>query len=300
MKTKAELSKKAILGIWILMAAAMLMLVLFNHTESIPAVPQQSPEEFLNSVPYTVTQFAGKTLYITQPSSSVFVHLLGILMIAAGIYFVVKAQGQRSRLNLGTGFIFWGASAILAGLSYQTFTYHLKYAGREYGIFTSIFELEYLITTAFAISFIIAGMAYSFLTGKKRKKLLYFSVIFCAVYFVFLFLGTAIPVKLFVTYEFFVAFMAVIFIVAFIVCIKHYKTYKDKLSRDHIIIYISFLVVNAGYFIYLLSGAGEVLLNRYNIWFNANDVLHILLILWLAEYFFMLKDQLKDEKQISE
>ena len=122
MKTKAELSGKTILCIWILMACAMLMLVLFNNTDSIPAVPQQTPEEFLNSVPYVTTEFAGKTVYITQPSSSFFVHLLGVLMIAAGIYFAVKAQGQRSRLNLGIGLIFWGISAVLAGLSYQTFT----------------------------------------------------------------------------------------------------------------------------------------------------------------------------------
>ncbi len=41
------------------------------------------------------------------------------------------------------------------------------------------------------------------------------------------------------------------------------------------------LVINIIYFIYFFSGINEFMYSNYNIWFSANDILHIGLIGWM-------------------
>jgi hypothetical protein len=46
--------------------------------------------------------------------------------------------------------------------------------------------------------------------------------------------------------------------------------------------WLLFLGVNIAYFAWLFAGISDPLYQNYNIWLNANDILHIFLILWMG------------------
>ncbi|MCK7485156.1 MAG: hypothetical protein MZU97_06075 [Bacillus subtilis] len=82
-----------------------------------------------------------------------------------------------------------------------------------------------------------------------------------------------------VTYEFFMAFYLGSFLLMFVWNIKHYRIHKDSMNKRLIGIWFLFLGVNIGYFVALFSGYATPLYESTGIWFNANDVLHVLIII---------------------
>jgi hypothetical protein len=70
--------------------------------------------------------------------------------------------------------------------------------------------------------------------------------------------------------------------------------HKDILNRNLIFIWVGFLGVNIGYFVFLLARFGAPLYDNLGIWFNENDGLHILLILWTVMIFYLLRDKAVD------
>ena len=165
----------------------------------------------------------------------------------------------------------------MAGTSYQAFGYELKCRGREYCLFTTDFELVYMLLTAYCINFLVAATGYTSLGYSARKRLIQFAIIDSVAYSVYLFIGAVFPVKFLVSYEGFMAFIGVNFLIMFILNIRYYIRHKDILNRNLIFIWIGFLLVNIGYFVFLLGGFSAPLYDRLGIWFNENDVLHILL-----------------------
>lgn len=271
-----------------------LVIIQFSNTGSLLLEPITSPDNFLSTMPYTQVSIFGRVLVLIQPSSTFFVYALGVLMIIVGIYFLVTRQTQQSRFYWAIGLILWGISAIVAGTSYQAFGYELKCRGQEYCLFTSDFELVYMLLTAYCINFLVAATGYTSLGVTGRKRLILFSIIDSLAYSVYLLIGAVLPVKFLISYEGFMAFIGVNFIIMFILNIRHYLRYKDPLNRNLIIIWIGFLVVNIGYFVFLLWGLGAKLYLKFGMWFTENDVLHILLILWVILIFFLLRKNAAD------
>lgn len=276
------------------MITMILVIIQFSNTGSLLLEPLTSPDNFLSTMPYTQVSIFGRVLVLIQPSSTFFVYALGVLMIIVGIYFLVTRQTQQSRFYWAIGLILWGISAIVAGTSYQAFGYELKCRGQEYCLFTSDFELVYMLLTAYCINFLVAATGYTSLGVTGRKRLILFSIIDSLAYSVYLLIGAVLPVKFLISYEGFMAFIGVNFIIMFILNIRHYLRYKDPLNRNLIIIWIGFLVVNIGYFVFLLWGLGAKLYLKFGMWFTENDVLHILLILWVILIFFLLRKNAAD------
>jgi purine-cytosine permease-like protein len=110
-----------------------------------------------------------------------------------------------------------------------------------------------------------------------------------------MFVGAVIPVRFLISYEGFMAFIGINFLIMFILNILHYKKHKDKLNLKLIYIWIGFLVVNIGYFVFLLGDIGTNLYQNFGIWFNENDALHVLLILWSCFILVLLKKDLIDK-----
>lgn len=54
------------------------------------------------------------------------------------------------------------------------------------------------------------------------------------------------------------AFIGVNFLIMFIQNILHYKKHKEKLNLVLIYIWIGFLFVNIGYYVFLLGNIGEI------------------------------------------
>jgi hypothetical protein len=60
--------------------------------------------------------------------------------------------------------------------------------------------------------------------------------------------------------------------------------------------WVSLFLVMGGYYVYLLSGLGDVLWAR-GLWFNANDFLHVGLIGWMLYIRLKVSKGLRDERE---
>jgi hypothetical protein len=276
------------------MIVMILVIIQFSNTGSLLLEPLTSPDTFLSTMPSTQVSILGRVLVLIQPSSTFFVYALGVVMIVVGIYFFVTRRMQQSRFYWAVGLILWGISAIVAGTSYQAFGYELKCRGQEYCLFTSDFELVYMLLTAYCINFLVAATGYTSLGSTGRKRLILFSIIDSLAYSAYLLIGAVIPIKFLISYEGFMAFIGNNFIIMFFLNIRHYLRFKDPLNRNLIVLWIGFLVVNIGYFVFLLWGFGAKLYHGFGMWFTENDVLHILLILWTFLIFFLLRRKAAD------
>lgn len=258
-------------------------------------LPLTTPDKFLSEMPFVTLSFPDKNIILIQPSSTILVYLLGLIMITFGIYFLVTKRYQHSRYYWAIGLILWGIGAIVAGTSYQAFGYELKCRGQAFCLFTSNFELVYMLLTAFCINFLVAATGYTSTGDIGRKRLLKFALIDSAAYAGYIFVGAVLPVKFLISYEGFMAFIGVNFLIMFILNILHYKRHKDNLNRNLITIWIGFLIVNIGYFVFLLGDIGTNLYQNFGVWFNENDALHVLLILWACLIFILLRKNLSDK-----
>lgn len=70
-----------ILSIWI-----------FSNTESLLMLPLTTPDQFLSGMPYVTFSIPGKDVILIQPFSTILVYLLGLIMIAIGVYFLVTKK----------------------------------------------------------------------------------------------------------------------------------------------------------------------------------------------------------------
>jgi hypothetical protein len=220
-------------------------------------------------------------------------------MVGLGIGFVATQHKSKARKLWGVGLILWGMGAIAAGTSYQAFGYELKCRGRDLCQFTSDFELVYMLLTAYSINFLVSATGYTSLGETGRKRLILFAILDSAAYTIFMLAGAILPIRFMVSYEGFMAFLGGNFVLMFILNIRHYLIHRDPLNRYMIWLWIGFLLVNVGYFAALFAGYAAPLYAESGIWFNENDVLHVLLILWAAQIFFSLRTKMADLPALS-
>lgn len=264
---------------------ALILLYIFNPT-NILMEPNITPVDFLNSRPFTVLF---KKWVLIVPSSTIIVYLLGLLILYIGLNLVNK-----EKQIWGASLIFWGIGTILAGTSYQGFGYELKCFGNEFCQFTSWFELSYLLTTAISISLMAIAFAKTFTAGKMSKFLTGYSLAAIITYTFLLLLGAIIENKTLISYELFTVFFMPLFVVFFIININNYKNRKNNLDKTFIYIWVIFLIVNVGYYLYYLPDFTNILYSNTNFWFSANDVLHVGLIIWFLYFQFKAVPQLID------
>lgn len=239
------------------------------------ADPLVTPAEYLSSIPYLTI----KNMILIVPSSTLFIYALGIVTILLGVSFL---KNKKEVSNWwGIAMVFWGLGAVLAGSSYQGFGFELKCSGETYCLFTSWFELSYLFATAMSIIALSVAIAKSILPVEKQKPLLYYATISMIVYPIILVMGSIFEIRFLISYELFTIFFMPLFVVFFIYSILLYRKQKDELNKVLIVTWILFLVVNLSYYVYYYLGLTEAIYQNWNIWFSANDVLHILLLFWM-------------------
>jgi len=279
---------------YIFLVIVILLITFFANFDGMKAVPFITGEEFLSSQPYITIG----DIVLTQPSSTVIVYILGIFIILLGIRFLKKKQDYISRKWWGISMIFWGIGAILAGTSYQAFGYQLKCVGVEYCNFTDWWEIMYLLLTAVSIGMLAIAMSHCVASGKTRKIMKMIAYISVPLYALILTIGSIVPVKFMVTYELFCIFFMPQFVVFFILSIKEYKIKKDFMNKRFIITWILFLLTNVAYYVYYWIGISESLLNSTGIWFNQNDVLHVLLMGWMIYIWIALPNVIVDKDEV--
>lgn len=271
----------------------LLALAACGRLETIPYDPVQSPETWLQIQPYAEIRLGSFNFIFVQPSTSIIVYLLGIMTIAVGLYFLKTVNGQRSRLWWGIALLLWGIGALLAGTSYEAFSYAIKCVGRDACLWTSWWEILYLVLSVWSIDAMILAVAYSSVSGKLRKWLLVYAVVNAALYFLIVMIGVFTPVKFLISFELLLIVTAPSIITFFVIHGWLYFRHKDTIALIYLGTWIWLGMTIVAYFLYLLSGNTTALWEK-GIWFSENDVLHIGLIVWMVYIVRFLSPRVKD------
>ena len=247
---------------------------------TIPFSPPQTPENWLTIQPFMKIQIGLREIYLVQPSSTIFVYVLGFLAIGVGIYFLKIRHGHLSRFWWGIALLLWGAGALFAGTSYEAFSYEIKCAGRANCIWTSWWEVTYLVLSVASVNAMALAEAHSSTLGKFRRWLSIYAIVNLSVYIFVILIGSLIPIRFLISFELLIIFTAPSILMFFVLNGWRYLKFKGKLDLALLGNWFGLGLIIGVYFLYYTLGITQDLWSQ-GIWFSENDVLHIGLILWM-------------------
>ena len=268
----------------------------FNRLKSIQHPdPRLTPETWCEAQPCVIIRLPRKDLILTQPSSTLFVYLLGILTIGVGLHFWWLRGDQVSRLWWAISLLLWGIGALLAGTSYQAFGYQIKCAGRETCAWTSWWEVTYLMLQHMSINALLVATAYSSTEGMLRTVLLGYALLSAALYVILTFIGGLVPIKSLITFEWMVWVSTPPFLVIFILSVWRYHAPGTALDLALVGAWAWLLLTMMAYWLYdKLDITSKLWARGKGIWFSQNDVLHIGLILWMIYIALIVAERVQD------
>ena len=271
---------KLIAVITILGSLGLFVVFLLNgKVNTILMDPVVRADQLIEGAPYWVMG----DIILQQPSSTLWIFILGLVTIGLG-WAYLRTPGFISSW-LGINFIFWGLGAWVAGLSYQAFGAALKCVGNDPCAWTNGVELLYMVLTVISINALL--VAYSgFTEGHVKRRLQGLAVISVWGYVVLQGVGMLLPIQFLLTYEFMLIFLATnLLLMMGISYRRNAQARHARLWR----IWLLFLGVNAAYFVALFAGYALPLYESTGIWFNENDVLHVLLLGWMLLWVTLVK-----------
>jgi len=255
-----------------------------------------TPEEWLASHSHVVVKTGPFDFVFAEPSSTIFVYGLGLVLLWAAWRFFVHKKDSSSGKLWALGLLVWALSTFSAGTSYQAFSYEIKCAGKNLCSWTSWWEIWYMALYVLSMGMIAAAVAFSSLTRRARKPFLIYLLAITLIYEVVLFSGALLPNQLLVSFEFMLLFVIPTFLVLFVINLKGYLNSKERLELRLLLAWVLMALVTAAYFGFLLSGIARQLRDS-GIWFNANDVLHIGLIGWVLYLVFRCEHLIADRAE---
>ena len=238
-----------------------------GRLDSLPYNPPQTPVTWLQIQPHAEIALGAHTVIIMQPSTSAIVYLLGILAIWAGYHFWKIRAGQHSRAWWGVALALWGIGALLAGTSYEAFSYDIKCAGRDACLWTSWWEIGYLLVSVWSIDAMMLAVAQSSTVGGLRKALTVYAWANAAIYFVLVMLGVFIPLKFLISFEFLLAVAAPSILALFAINTWRYARTKSAMELSLLGAWLWLGLTIAAYFLYLISDNTAALWAR-GYWFS--------------------------------
>lgn len=279
----------------ILLVAISIILLLFNNLNNLLYSPRLKAHEWCEIHPCITVPFFSYEITIATPTSSIFVFALGFITVYIG-YYLIRFENEKFPLDWwGIALIFWGLGALFAGVSYQAFSFHLKCAGRTYCLWTSWFEIVYLMLSMASVDAMVFAQIQTSRNSKLQWGMKCYAFLTFSIYILILVIGSLIPVRFLISFELLVLFLTPTFLLFFIYNLSQYIRTKDKMALILVGTWISLGIIVIVYYSYYLSGITELLWER-GIWFSANDVLHIGLILWMIYIGRMIPNTLSNNK----
>jgi hypothetical protein len=251
-----------------------------GRLDSIPHLPPETAETWLAGQPYARVEIASWQIVVVQPSTSLIVYLLGLLTIGVGVYFLCLRGGQRSRRWWGIALLLWGVGALLAGTSYQAFSHAIKCEGRPACVWTSWWEVIYLVLTVASVNALLRAVALACSVGRRQEALSLLALGNTAAYLGVALIGALVPVKLLISFELMLLFTAPTVAICFVVNAARYRAQRGSLDRALLGAWTWLGLTLGAYAFYRSLGVGQRLWAR-GLWFSENDVLHVGLILWM-------------------
>ena len=258
----------------------LIVLIYWNQLDKILFFPAVTPEEWCASQPCVEFELFSLKIMLVQPSSTFFVYLLGFITIAIGIYLIRIKNNQKFISWWGIALLLWGIGAILAGTSYQAFSYEIKCAGRAYCIWTSLWEIFYLIFSVGSVNAMLMAQAHLGERNKLSKIMTRYALVNFMVYVIIVVIGTVIPIQFMISFELMLIILAPTILFLLIINLLNYFSLKERINRALVIIWISLILIIGFYFLYYMLDITNILWEQ-EIWFSENDILHIGLILWM-------------------
>jgi hypothetical protein len=265
-----------------------------SQLDSIPFDPPQTPETWLAIQPVAELTIAAQTVTLVQPSTTAIVYLLGLLTIGVGLYFWRIRDGQASRRWWAIALLLWGAGALLAGTSYEAFSYQIKCVGRAACIWTSWWEVIYLVLSVASIDAMVMAQAHACATGKLRQGLALYALINLSLYVTAVLIGAFVPIKFLISFELLILAAAPSILIFFILNGWRYRRLRDSMDLALLGAWAWLTLTIGAYFAYYLSGLTQTLWAQGK-WLSENDVLHIGLILWMLYLALVVAPRVKDE-----
>ncbi|MBD3253920.1 MAG: hypothetical protein GF383_02455 [Candidatus Lokiarchaeota archaeon] len=291
-------NRKIYLKIFIGIGAILVFLIIWgltfgNRLDIILYSPLISPKEWCEVQPCVEINIFGTKLILVKPSSSIFVYFLGFQTVFIGAYLLSIREGHASRVWWGIALLLWGLGAIFAGTSYQLFSYEIKCAGRQYCVWTSWWEIIYLILSVGSIDAMFIALTYSCITPKYRKISLAYALFSFFSYCIIVLVGAYLPNQFMISFELMVLFLVPNVLFFFLLNAWRYRRTLNPMDKSLTIMWISLGIIIGLYFLYYILGITDMLWN-FGIWFSENDVLHIGLIAWMFYVYFTVSKYVKD------
>ena len=258
----------------------LIVLIFCNQLDKILFFPTITPEEWCTSQPCIKYEFFSLKIILVQPSSTFFVYLLGFITIAIGIYLLRIKNNQKFISWWGLALLLWGIGAILAGTSYQAFSYEIKCVGRAFCTWTSLWEIFYLIFSVGSVNAMLMAQTHLGERNKWSKIMARYAPANFGAYVIIVVIGSIIPIQFMISFELMLLFLAPTILFLLIFNIRRYVSLKNRINRTLVIIWISLILIIGFYFLYYMLDITNILWEQ-GIWFSENDILHIGLILWM-------------------
>ncbi|WP_119006053.1 hypothetical protein [Vibrio halioticoli] len=250
--------------------------------------PTLTKENWGEKQPLKRMNLLGKEVDISQPSSTFWVYLLGVLVTLAGVVFLVMNEGEMSRIWWGISLVLWGVGALIAGTSYQAFGYEMKAKYRDECSWTTWWEVIYLIFQQVSMNAMVVAIAYTSIpqTSIWFDIFLWYAGILTVAYTIITFWGAFTATQSVITFE----FMMMASLPSFIAfCLINTVSYIKTGATYDLLCMISWVLIFSSYYFfdkYWKKGVGEILWEK-GIWFSENDVLHVILVVWSILMFFL-------------
>lgn len=261
---------------------------------SIPSAPPQTADSWLTIQPFVTLRIAGASVLLVQPTTTAIVYLLGLITIGVGLHVLRRRAAHRSRLWWGIALLLWGLGALLAGTSYEAFSYQIKCVGRDVCTWTSWWEIAYLVVTVASVNAIIVAQAYSSASGARRRMMIRYAIAHCAAYVAVMAAGIALASRTLLSFELFVAVVVPGFVLLTIQNVWSYRARRRSLDLALLGAWAGLAVTVIAYALYLASGLSATLWSR-GLWFTENDVLHLGLIAWMVYLAIVVAPRVEDE-----